>query len=68
VYCLGFRGANIDNRCDSGFFSPQKPVFHVGINEAMVSHFREAIKTAYGQQAGFQQILAGCVNYLLGWS
>jgi AraC-like DNA-binding protein len=66
VYCIGFRGANIDNRCLYGFFCPQNPVFHVGINETMVRHFREAIKTTYEQPAGFQQILAGCVNYLLG--
>jgi AraC-like DNA-binding protein len=66
VYCIGFRGINIDNRCLYGFFCPQNPVFHVGINEAMVRHFREAIKTTHEQQAGFQQILAGCVNYLLG--
>jgi AraC-like DNA-binding protein len=66
VYCIGFRGANIDNRCLYGFFSPQNPVFHTGIIDSMVRHFREAIKTANEQPAGFQQILAGCVNYLLG--
>jgi AraC-like DNA-binding protein len=66
AYCIGFRGVNIDSRCSYGFFCPQNPVFRVGIHESMVRLFREVVKTAYEQQAGFQQILAGCVNHLLG--
>jgi AraC-like DNA-binding protein len=65
-YWIGFRGVNMDNRCNSEFFNPQKPVFHTGLNEMVVRIFSEVIKTTYEQQAGFQQILAGCVNHLLG--
>jgi AraC-like DNA-binding protein len=32
----------------------------------MVNLFQEAIRTAHKQHVGFQQILAGCVNHLLG--
>jgi AraC-like DNA-binding protein len=66
VYCIGFKGINIDNRCIHGFFNRQKPLFHVGINEFMVNIFQEAIRTAHEQHVGFQQMLAGCVNHLLG--
>lgn len=66
VYWIGFRGVNMDNRYFYGFFRPQNPIFHVGINERMIQHFREVIKMTEEQPFGFQQILAGCVNYLLG--
>jgi AraC-like DNA-binding protein len=66
-YCIGFRGVNIDNRIKNGFFSPQKPVFDVGINEDIVNMYKKAIVVAHKQEAGFQQMLAGIVNYLLGF-
>lgn len=65
-YWIGFSGANIDHRVDSGFFSVEKPVYNIGYNETVVELYREAIRTAKRQEPYFQQLLAGVVNHLLG--
>jgi len=65
-YWIGFNGINIDNRIQNGFFSRQKPVFNVGIREGIVQLYKEAIEIAKVQETGFQQMLAGIVNHLLG--
>ncbi len=65
-YWIGFKGINIDNRVENGFFSKQKPIFNVGINNEIVQLYKEAIRVAIEQKSGFQQLLAGIVNYLLG--
>ncbi len=65
-YWIGFKGINIDNRVTAGFFSRQKPMFHPGIHEGIVSLYKQALGFALEQRAGFQQLLAGIVNHLLG--
>ena len=65
-YWIGFNGVNIDNRIQNGFFNKQKPVFNVGIRQEIVQLYKEAIDVAMAQEAGFQQMLAGIVNHLLG--
>lgn len=65
-YWIGFKGINIDNRVTNGFFTGQKPVFKVGLRDEIVQLYKQAIQTATGQNAGFQQLLAGIVNHLLG--
>ncbi|NDW18976.1 AraC family transcriptional regulator [Dysgonomonas sp. 216] len=67
-YWIGFNGINIDNRILNGFFSRQKPVFNVGISEEIVQLYKQAIDTAQAQESGFQQMLAGIVNHLLGYA
>jgi len=65
-YWIGFNGINIDNRIEHGFFSKEKPVFNVGIRDDIVQLYKQAIDIAKEQNTGFQQMLAGVVNYLLG--
>ena len=65
-YWIGFKGVNMDNRYQSGFFDKQKPVFNVGINEEIVHLYKQAILIAKEQKTGYQQMLAGIVNHLLG--
>lgn len=65
-YWIGFKGVNIDNRIQSGFFSKQKPIFNVGLRDDLVQLYKQAIETAKEQNTGFQQMLAGIVNHLLG--
>jgi AraC-like DNA-binding protein len=65
-YWIGFKGVNMDNRLQSGFFNKQKPIFNVGVHEEIVQLYKQAIKVAKEQKAGFQQLLAGIVNHLLG--
>lgn len=65
-YWIGFSGVNIDNRVSAGFFSPDKPLYHIGYDEIMVELYNDAIRTATRQEPYFQQLLAGIVNHLLG--
>jgi AraC-like DNA-binding protein len=67
-FWIGFKGINIDNRCEHGFFSRQKPVFRTGINDDIVQLYKQAIRIAHEQKTGFQQMLAGIVNHLLGFA
>ncbi len=65
-YWIGFKGENIDKRIAHGFFSRAKPVFNVGLHEEIVALYKTAIETAHDQHTGFQQMMAGIVNHLLG--
>jgi len=65
-YWIGFQGDNIETLVQNGFFSEQKKVFNVGPSLEMVQLFRMAISSATEQKAGFQQILGGISNLLLG--
>ena len=67
-YWIGFKGINIDNRIDKDFFNSQKPIFNVGIQQDIVQLYRQAIVIATEQKFGFQQMLAGIVNLLLGYA
>lgn len=67
-YWIGFKGINIDNRIDSGFFTRQNPVFNVGVREEIVQLYNRAIVVAQEQKYGFQPMLAGIVNHLLGYA
>lgn len=65
-YWIGFTGVNIDERVKNGFFSKQHPIFNIGMNDDLVRQYKNAIETAKEQGPGYQQVLAGIVNYLLG--
>ncbi len=65
-YWIGFQGEVIDNRVANGFFSRQRPVLRTGINDEIVSLYRRAISIAIEQRSGYQQVLAGVVNLMLG--
>jgi len=65
-YWIGFKGMNIDCRVNHGFFSKQKPLFNVGLNDKIVDLYMQAVQIAIEQKAGFQQMLAGIVNQMLG--
>ena len=65
-YWIGFTGVNIDNRVKNNFFNKEKPIFNVGLNNEIVELYQQAIRIAIEQKSGFQQMLAGIVNHLLG--
>ncbi len=65
-YWIGFTGINMEVRVQNGFFSRNKPLFHIGFNEFVVNLYNEAIRAAQRQEPGSQQFLAGIVNHLLG--
>ncbi len=65
---IGFTGTNMDQRVEAGFFSKKKPVFNVGIHDEIINLFKLAVETAKEQKSGYQQMLAGIVNLLLGFT
>ncbi len=67
-YWIGFEGEYMDKRTAHGFFSRQKPVFNVGLHEEIASLYRKAIQIAIDQRTGFQQMLGGIVDLLLGYA
>ena len=50
----------------AGFLSPEKPIYHVGFSNEILSLYEEAYKTAQEEAAYSQQTLAGIVNPLIG--
>ncbi len=65
-YWIGFKGKNIDDRVKAGFLSPEKPIYHVGYSNEIISLYEEAYKTAQEEAAYAQQTMAGIVNHLIG--
>lgn len=65
-YWIGFKGRNIDDRVKAGFLSVEKPIYHVGFSEEIVSLYESAYKAALVEAAYSQQVLAGIVNHLIG--
>lgn len=65
-YWIGFKGKNIDDRVKARFLSPEKPIYHVGFSNEIVSLYDEAYRIAQQEAAYSQQTLAGIVNHLIG--
>ena len=65
---IGFSGVNIDNRIQNGFFSKDKPILNIGINDEVLNLYEQALSVAKEQKTGYQQMLAGIVNLLLGYA
>ena len=65
-YWIGFKGKNIDDRVKARFLSLEKPIYHVGFSNEIVSLYNEAYRIAQQEAAYSQQTLAGIVNHLIG--
>jgi AraC-like DNA-binding protein len=65
-YFIGFKGNAMDQRVKESFLSKSRPIFQIGIDDRMVYLYREAMKTSYDERTGFQQVLSGIANLLIG--
>ncbi|MDR1381986.1 MAG: AraC family transcriptional regulator [Tannerella sp.] len=65
-YWIGFKGHEMDERVGNGIFDRQKNLFNTGCNPEIVKLYANAIHIALEQNAGYQQILSGIANLLLG--
>ena len=63
---IGFTGENIRKKIESHFFSLEKVVFKIGIQEQLYNLYYWANIVAQNQDPGYQQILAGIASLLLG--
>lgn len=64
-YWVGFKGPIIDDLVRRDFFKVSQPIYHIGINEDIVSLYNQILETADDEKAGFQQQLGGMVYHLL---
>lgn len=67
-YWIGFTGPDIDAKIKANFFSCNSPIIKVGFDSELVGLFQLAVRIAKEQKPGFQQVLAGIVSLLLGFS
>lgn len=67
-YWIGFKGTNIDNQIGHGFFPQRTPTFNVGVSDEIIHLYKQAIFIAQEQDTGFQQLLSGIVDHLLGYA
>lgn len=65
-YWIGFKGYNMDDRVQSGFFKKEQPVYNIGYNESITTLYSNAITIANEQKKHFQQLLAGIVSLIVG--
>ena len=65
-YWVGFSGINIDNRVRSGFFSPEKPLFSLGVSAAVLVLYEDILTHAAEEKTGYQQLISSIVLYILG--
>ena len=63
---VGFRGGSVDPQVANGFFSPRSPVFDLGFSQTIIGMYEEIVGYALREQAGYQQVAAGIVQFLLG--
>ncbi|MDU1892172.1 MAG: AraC family transcriptional regulator [Dysgonomonas sp.] len=67
-YWIGFNGKNMESKVDSNFFTKQRPILNVGLQNELVNMYLQAIDIAKEQKTGFQQLLGGIVECLLGYA
>jgi len=65
-YYVGFSGINADNLLEQGFISTDKPIFEIGLHEALVQLYDEIFQIVNNGMVGYQQSAAGVVWHLLG--
>lgn len=65
---IGFTGSSMDELVKRKFFCREHPVIDVGWNEEIIGLFNTAKKIAEEQKKGYQQLLAGIVHLLLGYT
>ena len=58
----------MDCRVKHAFFCKKRPVFNIGVRQEVIDMYKNAIRVAQDQNAGYQQMLAGIVNMLLGYT
>ena len=68
-YWIGFKGKNIDDRVKAGFLSPEKPIYHVGFSNDILSLYKEAYRIAqedlgrYRQPSHRHDVLSGTQHH-----
>jgi AraC-like DNA-binding protein len=64
-YWVSFGGQSVDHLVRQGFFSPEDPVFHTGVDEAIQHAYLDLLDRARVEPIGFQQLNAASVQEIL---
>ena len=64
-YWVSFAGDHMDQWVGREFFSPGKPLLHVGVDDALLHLYQELIDQACEARIGFQQMAAANVHQIL---
>ena len=62
---IGFYGSDMDKRVKTGFFTPNQPIFDIGISDEIIQLYDKATLVSQQQCVGYQQLLAGIINMLM---
>lgn len=65
---LGFEGGYIDQLVEDGFLSVEKPIISIGHSSLIKNLFETGASYSTSQPAGYQQLLSGIVQILLGYA
>lgn len=63
---VGFEGEVARNLVDENFFTPQKPLIHIGIRENIHDLIFEIIEKTKTEKPGYQPSISGATSHLLG--
>jgi AraC-like DNA-binding protein len=64
-YWVGFAGQHADRLFRNKLFDPQKPIYHIGLNEEIIGDFEQIVQLCREQTPGFQIRLGALVLLLL---
>lgn len=63
---VGFRGPVADTVLRSQHFDPREPLYRIGISETVIGLYRELLSHVRKQKPGYQQMIAGIVQHIIG--
>ncbi len=64
-YWVGFAGAHVDRLFRNKLLDPQKPIYHIGLNQEVIGDFETIMQLCRDQTPGFQIRLGALVLLLL---
>lgn len=65
-YWVGYKGAIMENLVQQQFFSTQKAILHIGINEVIIDLLEAIIEKTKTEKTGYQPLVSGIIVHLLG--
>lgn len=65
-YWVGFNGSFMDTLVQQRFFTPEAPIFEIGLHDSLVSGYQDIFDTLEDEPPGFQLIAAGIIIKMLG--
>lgn len=63
---VGFRGEQVDRLVRNGFFAPSRPLYAIGASAGIERCYREIVAAVEEERTGFQLLVSGIVQHMLG--